>query len=90
VAGDASGRRILMLRLARGIVLVLCLAALVAASAAFAGKKLPTPPICDCYPIDAPVICSNGVTYLNQCVATCAGATDCVPTEGGGGGGPQP
>ena len=80
-----------MSRRTRGIVGLICLAALLAgASAAFAGKKPPTPPICDCYPIDAPVICSNGITYLNQCVATCAGATGCVPTEGGGGGGPQP
>ena len=80
-----------MSRGTRGIVAVVCLVALLAgASAAFAGKKPPTPPICDCYPIDAPVLCSNGITYLNQCVATCAGATDCVPTEGGGGGGPQP
>ena len=77
----------------KAIVGVVCLVALLAgASAAFAGKpqKPPTPPICDCYPIDAPVLCSNGITYLNQCVATCAGATDCVPTGGGGGGGPQP
>jgi hypothetical protein len=77
-----------MPRRARGIVIVLCLAAvLLGASAVLAGKKPPTPPVCECYPIDAPVICSNGVTYLNQCVANCAGATDCVRT---GGGGPQP
>lgn len=80
-----------MSRWNRGIVALLCLAALIAgAQAVFAGKKPPTPPICDCYPIEAPVICSNGITYLNQCVATCAGASDCVPTDGGGGGGPQP
>lgn len=83
-----------MSRRAKGIVVVLSLAVLVAgASATFAGKKPdkpPTPPICDCYPIDAPVLCSDGITYLNQCVATCAGATDCVPTGGGGGGGPLP
>jgi len=80
-----------MSRRTRGIVVVVCLAALLSgASAVIAAKKPPTPPICDCYPIDAPVLCSNGVTYLNQCVATCAGATDCVPTGGGGGGGPQP
>lgn len=80
-----------MSRHTRRIVVVLCLAALLSgASVALAGKKPPTPPICDCYPIDAPVLCANGVTYLNQCVATCAGATDCVPTGGGGGGGPQP
>ena len=80
-----------MSRWTKGIVGVICLVALLAgASTAMAGKKPPTPPICDCYPIDAPVLCSNGITYLNQCVATCAGATDCVPTGGGGGGGPQP
>ena len=83
-----------MSRRTKFMVGVLCFAALLAgASVGIAGKKPnkpPTPPICDCYPIEAPVLCSNGVTYLNQCVATCAGATDCVPTEGGGGGGPQP
>ena len=83
-----------MSRRTRGIVVLLCVVALAAgAGAAFAGgkkpNKPPTPPICDCYPIEAPVLCSDGVTYLNQCVATCADATDCVPT-GGGGGGPQP
>ena len=82
-----------MWRHTRRVVVLLCVLALLAgASAALAGKtkKPPTPPICDCYPIEAPVICSDGITYLNQCVATCAGATDCVPTGGGGGGGPQP
>ena len=47
----------------KAIVGVVCLVALLAgASTAFAGKpqKPPTPPICDCYPIDAPVLCSNG------------------------------
>ena len=77
----------------KGIAGLLCVVGLVAgAGVAVAGKKPnkpPTPPICDCYPIEAPVLCSDGVTYLNQCVATCAGATDCAPT-GGGGGGPQP
>ena len=69
-----------MWRHTRRVVVLLCVLALLAgASAAFAGKtKKP------------PVICSDGITYLNQCVATCAGATDCVPTDGGGGGGPQP
>ena len=80
-----------MSRRTKEIVGLVCVLALLAGSSvAFAGKKPPTPPICDCYPIDAPVLCSNGITYLNQCVATCAGATGCVPTEGGGGGGPQP
>ena len=79
-----------MSRHARRIVVVLCLAALLSGVSAAIAGKIPHPPICDCYPIDAPVLCSNGITYLNQCVATCAGATGCVPTGGGGGGGPQP
>lgn len=36
-------------------------------------------PGCECAPIDLPVICSNGRVYLNPCVASCAGATGCVP-----------
>ena len=39
---------------------------------------------CECAPLDNPVICSNGKTYANPCVAACFGATDCVPTGGGG------
>jgi hypothetical protein len=43
-----------------------------------------TPPnACECAAIDLPVICSNGRTYLNPCIASCQGATDCVPTGGG-------
>jgi len=34
---------------------------------------------CICPDIYAPVRCSNGVTYSNGCVASCAHATGCVP-----------
>lgn len=36
-------------------------------------------PGCECAPIDLPVLCSDGRVYLNPCVASCAGATGCVP-----------
>jgi hypothetical protein len=35
---------------------------------------------CICPAIWAPVKCSNGVTYPNQCRANCAHAKNCVPT----------
>lgn len=34
---------------------------------------------CICPMIYAPVLCSNGRTYSNACVASCAHATGCVP-----------
>ncbi len=34
---------------------------------------------CICPDVYAPVTCSNGVTYSNACVASCAHATGCVP-----------
>jgi hypothetical protein len=33
--------------------------------------------VCPCQPSIDPVVCSNGQTYINQCVATCAGQADC-------------
>jgi F0F1-type ATP synthase assembly protein I len=36
---------------------------------------------CICPDIYAPVTCSNGVTYSNGCVASCAHATGCVPAN---------
>ena len=33
---------------------------------------------CICPDNIAPVKCSNGVTYANSCLASCAGATGCV------------
>ena len=35
---------------------------------------------CICPQVYAPVKCSNGKTYPNQCVANCQHAKDCVPT----------
>jgi hypothetical protein len=35
---------------------------------------------CICPDVYAPVTCSNGVTYPNACRASCAHATDCVPS----------
>jgi hypothetical protein len=35
---------------------------------------------CICPDIVAPVKCSNGVTYINSCRASCAHAKDCVRT----------
>ena len=35
---------------------------------------------CRCPLIYAPVKCSNGNTYPNQCVADCHHAKNCVPT----------
>jgi len=35
---------------------------------------------CLCPDIVAPVLCDNGVTYINQCRANCAHAKNCVPT----------
>lgn len=35
---------------------------------------------CICPDVYAPVTCSNGRTYSNGCVASCAGATDCHPS----------
>ena len=33
---------------------------------------------CICPDVYAPVTCSNGLTYGNSCLASCAGATGCV------------
>ena len=37
---------------------------------------------CFCPLVYAPVICDNGKTYPNQCVADCHNAKNCVPTGG--------
>jgi len=34
---------------------------------------------CICPKVYAPVVCDNGKTYPNQCVADCRNATNCVP-----------
>lgn len=53
-----------------------------AAAFAFGASALATEAIaakCSCGITYSPVKCSNGKTYQNQCYATCAGATGCVP-----------
>jgi len=35
---------------------------------------------CICPQVYAPVVCDNGRTYPNQCVADCRHARNCVPT----------
>ncbi|HXV78183.1 MAG TPA: Kazal-type serine protease inhibitor [Candidatus Polarisedimenticolaceae bacterium] len=37
---------------------------------------------CLCPKIYAPVVCDNGKTYANQCLADCRNAEGCVPTGG--------
>ena len=66
--------------LALGFVGALTLSAVVGVSAlvsspAEAGR-------CLCPKVYAPVVCSNGKTYPNQCVANCRNATDCSPVGG--------
>lgn len=34
---------------------------------------------CRCPMIYAPVVCDNGKTYANQCLADCKNARNCVP-----------
>jgi hypothetical protein len=51
------------------------------AAAAQAAKKCKPNPNPICYQIYAPVTCSNGQTYTNQCYADAACATGCVPAS---------
>lgn len=39
----------------------------------------PRPWACECAYIEAPVLCPNGVVYINPCVASCFGQEDCEP-----------
>jgi hypothetical protein len=49
-----------------------------------AEAKPPKPPGgCFCPMVYAPVLCDNGVTYSNQCVADCHNAHNCVPVGPG-------
>jgi hypothetical protein len=57
-------------------------AACVAATLGFAlhaSARPPHPGECECAYIELPVLCSDGVVYINPCVAACFGQTDCVP-----------
>lgn len=55
-------------------------------AAAYGAVTVTTPPGanagCRCPLIYAPVTCSNGKTYSNQCVADCHHAKGCVPSGG--------
>ena len=64
-------------RLAIGAVIVLTLVVGVSQLVAPAYARFK---ICTCPDVYAPVICSNGLTYSNGCVASCNGATGCHRT----------
>ena len=55
-------------------------AALVMGIAAVVPPVTEARPPCLCPDIVAPVICDNGQTYINSCVATCNHARNCVRT----------
>ena len=64
-----------------GMTLVGCLLAAAFVVGAFAVfSEVSAAPRCICPQVYAPVICSNGKTYPNLCVAECHHATGCVPT----------
>lgn len=71
-----------------GMVVVAAAAIVGGTSQLFAGKPgsgggCPRPRLgCICYELYAPVTCDGGCTYSNQCFASCAGATNCVPSGG--------
>lgn len=71
-----------LVRAAIGIAIAL---ALLVGIAAFTVPVAHARFICECAPLDAPVICNGGKIYTNACVASCFGATGCVPYGDGGG-----
>ena len=65
------------------MLLIVALAAVVGAGLAALMATTATPAEaarCICPKIYAPVVCDNGKTYPNQCVADCRHAKNCVPT----------
>ncbi len=40
-------------------------------------------PNCVCAMVHDPVVCDGGCTYSNACIARCAGARNCVSSDGG-------
>lgn len=64
---------------ARFVGAVALLAVIAAGATALVGDAVAKGP-CICPKIYAPVICDNGKTYSNLCVAECRHATGCVPT----------
>lgn len=68
-----------LVNVGKGMMLLVCAAAIVVGVATTAANAIPR---CICPMIYAPVRCDNGRTYSNQCFATCAHATGCVPIGG--------
>jgi hypothetical protein len=66
------------------VVRVILLAVMAAAVASVAVQAAATAraeaAACRCPLIYAPVVCDNGKTYPNQCVADCHHASGCVPS----------
>ena len=58
--------------------------AMIAGIAALSARPVSARFICECADLDAPVKCKGGKIYSNMCVASCFGATQCVPYGGGG------
>lgn len=65
-------------RLAKFALGAFVVSTLVVSGWALSGSAQAAP--CRCPLIYAPVKCSNGNTYPNQCVADCHHAKNCVPT----------
>lgn len=61
------------------VVLAVVAIGVMSVSDSFARRTPPGGGDCLCPDVFAPVVCSNGQTYSNACVASCNGATDCVP-----------
>ena len=77
--GEEEGRTVR--RLLKALVGVAVVVALVAVMMSlFAPTQAASGPACLCPDIYKPVICSNGRTYPNLCVAKCNKAKNCVPT----------
>jgi hypothetical protein len=72
-----------MKKLVGSILLVVAVVGIVGAGVATLVVTTATPAEaarCICPLVYAPVVCDNGRTYPNQCVADCRHAKNCVPT----------
>ncbi len=61
------------------VVALAILAAVVGSLALSSTPAAAAKPCGICPLVCSPVICSNGQTYCNSCLASCAGAHGCVP-----------
>jgi hypothetical protein len=66
----------------RIVLFAVMVAAIAAAAIASESSSKAQGSACRCPLIYAPVVCDNGRTYPNQCVANCHHAKGCVPTGG--------